>query len=106
MNGRLLTMPIGLSSLPFVIGGVIALLAMQPLPAMARDGWPFVQDRGQYERRSAPPRREEFRDNRRDEGGRAPQYQQRLSPDERRQLRRDLHDANRDMRPRRGESRR
>ncbi|HEX5801900.1 MAG TPA: hypothetical protein VFY24_02660 [Azospira sp.] len=81
----------------------LALLASLPLPAAARDGWPFAQDRGQRERQVAPQRQDAWRDSRRDDARQAPQ---RLSPDERRQLRRDLHDANRDMPSRRGNSRR
>lgn len=81
----------------------LTLLAALPAPAVARDGWLFSQERGRNDRQVAPQRREEFRDNRRDEGRQAPQ---RFSPDERRQLRRDLHDANRDMPSRRRDSRR
>lgn len=90
-----------------------ALLLAAALPAQAfdggRGGWQRVQERPQRDHQFAPPqRRDEWqrRDFRRDEGFQAPQYPQRLSPDERRQLRRDLHDANRDLRPGRRDFRR
>ncbi|MBI2307650.1 MAG: hypothetical protein HYU78_10145 [Rhodocyclales bacterium] len=91
------------------------LLLAAALPAQAfdggRGGWLRVQERLQRDRQFAPPqRRDEWQDRRRDfqrdEGRQAPQYPQRLSPDERRQLRRDLHDANRDLRPGRRDFRR
>ena len=82
------------------------LLVALPPSAAARDGWSFAQERGRGERQAAPERRDEWRDERRDAERRAPAYPQRLSPDERRQLRQDLHDANRDMPRRRGADRR
>jgi hypothetical protein len=78
------------------------LLATLPLPAAARDGGGFAQERGRDERQFSPDRR----DDRRDAGRGAPSSPQKLSPDERRQLRQDLHDANRDMPRRRGADKR
>ena len=92
-----------------------AVLLAAALPAPAADGgrgWLRVQERGQRDRQFAPPpQRDDWRDPRRDfrrDDGRMPppQYPQRLSPDERRQLRRDLHDANRDLHPGRRDFRR
>lgn len=80
----------------------LLVLASVPTAAAARDIWPFVQERGQRERQALPPRP----DDRREAGRQSSPYPQRLSPDERRQLRRDLHDANRDMPSRRKKSRR
>ncbi len=91
---------------PLAAAVLLALLLLPPAPVAARDGWVFAQGRERGERQFAPQRRDDWRDERRDAGREAPSYPQRLSPDERRQLRRDLHDANRDMRPRRGDSRR
>lgn len=92
------------------LAALLLAIAGSTLPpaviAAPNGGWLLAQDRGQRERQFAPQRRDEWRDQRRDDSRQAPQYPQRLSPDERRQLRRDLHDANRDMRPRRGDSRR
>ncbi|MBW7903332.1 MAG: hypothetical protein H3C26_17805 [Rhodocyclaceae bacterium] len=99
--------------------GFLALAAALPLfalaaPATARDGGPFAPER---ERAFLSPESErgerlrvsQCRDDWRDERGGARKPSpclQRLSPDERRQLRQDLRDADRDMRPRRGDFRR
>jgi len=88
-----------------------ALSGVLPADAVARDGWMSAQERGRGERPSfaSPARRDDrsddFRDYRSSERS-APSSPQRLSPDERRQLRQDLHDANRDMRRRRSDGRR
>ncbi len=80
--------------------GAFLLLLLAALPAQAFPGgkvgfggWGQAQQRPQQpqrERQYQPPRRQEG-----EQGG------QRMTPDERRQLRRDLHDANRDLRPQR-----
>jgi len=95
-------------------GLLLALSFASVLPAQAGQGW---RDGGwaqaqpqrpyppQYDRRNerqyAPP-------DRRYEGERQyqPQGPQRMTPDERRQLRRDLHDANRDLYQQRRDGRR
>ena len=92
-----------------VMAGVVLLLLASALPAHAfsgvgigQGGWILVQQRQhspQRERYSQPSRDE--RESRGTQG-----QQQRMSPDERRQLRRDLHDANRDLRPQRNDGRR
>ncbi len=81
--------------------GAFLLLLLSALPAQAFPGgkvgfggWGQAQQRPQQPQRERqyqpPPRRQEG-----ERGG------QRMTPDERRQLRRDLHDANRDLRPQR-----
>lgn len=91
------------------MAGVLALLLASALPVHAfsevrigQGGWLLAQQRQhspQRERYGQPSRNE--RESRGSQG-----QQQRMTPDERRQLRRDLHDANRDLRPQRGDGRR
>lgn len=88
--------------------GLLLLLLAATLPAHAlpggnSSGWPQMQQRPhppQRERQFQPPPR------RQDADPPGPQNPQRLSPDERRQLRRDLRDAGRDVYPQRREGRR
>jgi hypothetical protein len=61
-------------------------------------------ERGPYERQYPPQQPPPQR--RQDADPQGPQYPQRLSPDERRQLRRDLRDAGRDVYPQRRDWRR
>lgn len=92
---------------------LVALVSL-PLPALAIDGghgrWLLVQASGKGDDRQFAPKPHdggsEGYDRRQDEIRQPTPYQQRLSPDERRQLRREVHDANRDLRPRRGDPRR
>ncbi len=70
-------------------------------------GWAQAQQRPQRERQfQPPPRRENFAPPQQPSQPMQPQGPQRMSPDERRQLRRDLHDAGRDVYPPRREWRR
>lgn len=96
-----------------LVAALSVLLLAAALPAPAFDGGrggPWAQERPQRDRQYPPQRRDDWREAQRDfrrgDGFQPPQYPQRLSPDERRQLRRDLHDANRDMRPGRRDYRR
>jgi len=112
-RGRLLPLPL----LAALLAAALGIFGAAPAVAAPGDGWIFVQDRGQRnwqgERPGRDARRESsrdsFRDSRGDNADRGDgwsRYQQRLSPDERRQLRRDLHDANRDLPQRRRQPRR
>ena len=53
--------------------------------------------RQQQQQQPNQQREEQQRPSRRDEGNAGEQQRQRLSPEERRQLRRDIHDAGRDI---------
>lgn len=85
---------------------LVVLLLMASLPSAAtageRGGWMRVEQRPQqpqYDRQyQQPPRRNEGMPQN-------PQNPQRMSPDERRQLRRDLRDAGRDVYPQRRDRR-
>jgi hypothetical protein len=89
---------------------LLLLLSAATLPAHAfpgggvgRGGWMQVKDRPQQpqrERQFPQPQRPPDADRQGQQG------QQRMSPDERRQLRRDLHDAGRDVYPPRRDWRR
>lgn len=72
------------------------LLAALPAHAFpgGRGGHWGARQGGQQQHQPQPPQRQY-------EGGQQNQQPQRMSPDERRQLRRDLRDANRDLPPRR-----
>lgn len=91
---------------------VLVVLLSLPPPALAADGWYapglLAQEAGKgNDRQFSPrPRDGDGPDRNPDEVRQVVPHQQRLSPDERRQLRREVHDANRDLRPRRGEPRR
>jgi len=113
LGRRLLPIPL----LAALLAGALGAFGAPPAAAAPGDGWIFVQDRSQRnwqgERPGRDSRRESFRDSRRDtrddnadRSDAWSRYQQRLSPDERRQLRRDLHDANRDLPQRRRQPRR
>lgn len=89
---------------------LLLLLSAATLPAHAfpgggvgRGGWMQVKDRPQQ-----PQRDRQFPQPQRppDADRQGQQGQQRMSPDERRQLRRDLHDAGRDVYPPRRDWRR
>ncbi|MBK8522798.1 MAG: hypothetical protein IPL58_00880 [Betaproteobacteria bacterium] len=89
---------------------LLLLLSAATLPAHAfpgggvgRGGWMQVKDRPQQ-----PQRDHQFQQPQRQQEShrQGQQGQQRMSPDERRQLRRDLHDAGRDVYPQRREGRR
>jgi hypothetical protein len=89
---------------------LLLLFSAATLPAHAfpgggvgRGGWMQVKDRPQQpqrERQFPQPQRPPDADRQGQQG------QQRMSPDERRQLRRDLHDAGRDVYPPRRDWRR
>lgn len=78
---------------PFARAALVAALLAISVPAAAfPGGWGLQrQQQGQRERHYQPPQRDFDRGER--------ERPQRMTPDERRQLRRDLHDANRDLRP-------
>jgi hypothetical protein len=93
---------------------LLLLLSAATLPAHAfpgggggRGGWMQVKDRPQQpqrDRQFQQPQRQPDADRHGQQGQQ--QGQQRMSPDERRQLRRDLHDAGRDVYPPRRDWRR
>ena len=93
---------------------LLLLLSAATLPAHAfpggnvgRGGWMQVKDRpqqAQRDRQFQQPQRPPDADRYGQQGQQ--QGQQRMSPDERRQLRRDLHDAGRDVYPQRRDGRR
>lgn len=87
---------------------LMLLLAAATLPAHAFPGGGFqVQQRqhpGQHDRQFQPPDQSQKRQDAAPQGPN-PQNPQRMSPDERRQLRRDLRDAGRDVYPHRGRQR-
>lgn len=65
----------------------------------ARQSGPQRQPNFQREEPQRFQREDPARFQRRDDGGGGEQQRQRLSPEERRQLRRDIHDAGRDIYP-------
>lgn len=84
---------------PFALAALLAAFLGVSVPAQAfPGGWAQQrQQQGQRERQYQVPQRDFERAER--------ERPQRMTPDERRQLRRDLHDANRDLRPQRRDRR-
>lgn len=90
---------------PVLLALMLALAApaVQAMPGggrffQARDGHrPNGQQRDRPQQQPNYQREEPQRFQRRDEGNAGEQQRQRLSPEERRQLRRDIHDAGRDI---------